>query len=257
MAATSRRGPSGVPPWVEPMLAKPDGGRLPSGPHLSYEDKLDGYRCCARVAADGTVVLTSRNGRDFTDEFAVLVTPLAQVFGGQAGMLDGEIVVYNAHGQVDFGLLQERRGRYPRHRRVVGGGEPVETVDVRFMAFDLLRLGGNDLLGRPYEERRGQLAALAMPDPYRVGLVRSVTYEHLRTERLTPEILLQRTAAAGYEGLVAKVRTSTYQPGARSDAWLKHPLTAKTDVLICAFRPGKGGLTGSLGGLLLGAHDPA
>ena len=49
---------------------------------------------------------------------------------------------------------------------------------------------------------------------------------------------------------------STYQPGVRSDAWLKHPLTAKTDVLICAFRPGKGGLTGSLGGLLLGAHDP-
>ena len=41
MAATSRRRPSDVPPWVAPMLAKPDGGRLPSGPHLSYDDKLD------------------------------------------------------------------------------------------------------------------------------------------------------------------------------------------------------------------------
>ena len=28
-------------------------------------------------------------------------------------------------------------------------------------------------------------------------------------------------------------------------------------MLICAFRPGNGSLAGSLGGLLLGAHDPA
>lgn len=220
MAMTSGRGPSGVPPWVEPMLAQQDHGRLPSGPHLSYDDKLDGYRCCARVATDGTVVLTSRNGRDFTDEFAVLVTPLARIFEGRVGVLDGEIVAYNEHGEVDFGLLQERRGRYQRHRRATRPIESIDDVDVRFMAFDLLHLGASDLIGQPYDNRRAQLAALPMPDPYRVGLVRSVTYDHLRTERLTPEMLLQRTAAAGYEGLVAKVRTPTYQPGARSDAWL-------------------------------------
>lgn len=43
--------------------------------------------------------------------------------------------------------------------------------------------------------------------------VRSVTYEHLRTERLTPEILLQCAAAAGYEGLMMKLRTAGYQLG--------------------------------------------
>lgn len=41
MATTSQRRSSDVPPWVTPMLAKPDGGRSPSGPHLSYDDKLD------------------------------------------------------------------------------------------------------------------------------------------------------------------------------------------------------------------------
>ena len=71
-------------------------------------------RSCVRVGADGTAVLTSRNGNDFTDEFAVLVEPLAQVFDGRAGVLDGEIVAYNAHGEIDFQLLEERRGHYQR-----------------------------------------------------------------------------------------------------------------------------------------------
>ncbi|WP_328617213.1 hypothetical protein OHS18_13305 [Amycolatopsis sp. NBC_00355] len=34
-------GASRVPAWVEPMLAKADGGRLRSGPEWAYEYKLD------------------------------------------------------------------------------------------------------------------------------------------------------------------------------------------------------------------------
>lgn len=40
--ATRREPASGVPVWIEPMLATPDGGRLPSGPEWAYEYKLDG-----------------------------------------------------------------------------------------------------------------------------------------------------------------------------------------------------------------------
>lgn len=259
MAATSRHGESSVPAWVEPMLAKPDGGRLPVGPQYSYEDKLDGYRCCARVGTTGTVVLTSRNGLDFTDEFAGLVEPLAAIFDGRAGVLDGEVVAYNTAGRIDFELLQERRGHYQRHHHSVHRDEPsdrVGEIDVRLLAFDLLRLESTSLLDRPYGERRELLTALPTPDPYRVSVVRAITYDELRTDRLTPEVLLQRTVDAGYEGLVAKVHGSTYQPGRRSDSWLKHPAINTAEVLICAWRPGQGGLAGSLGGLLLGAHDP-
>ncbi|MEU6148457.1 DNA ligase D [Actinosynnema sp. NPDC047251] len=250
MAATSQRGQTGVPAWVEPMLAKADGGRLPSGPAWRYEDKLDGYRCAVRVAAAGAVALTSRNGLDLTAEFSELVDPIARVFAGRAGVLDGEVVAYDERGRIDFGLLQERRGR---HRRHVDGPH---RVDVRFLAFDLLRLGDADLLREPYDERRGLLTSLPMPDPYRVDIVRAITHDRLRADRLTPEALLRRTADAGYEGLVAKLGSSTYQPGHRSDAWLKHPVTVTTEVVVCGWRPGKGGLSGSVGGLLLGAHDP-
>lgn len=45
MAHADRGAHSEVPAWIEPMLAKPDGGRLPSGPQWSYEIK---WNFCAR-----------------------------------------------------------------------------------------------------------------------------------------------------------------------------------------------------------------
>jgi bifunctional non-homologous end joining protein LigD len=37
MARTTRQDSSLVPGWVEPMLAKPDGGLLREGPEWAYE----------------------------------------------------------------------------------------------------------------------------------------------------------------------------------------------------------------------------
>jgi YD repeat-containing protein len=96
----------GVPTWIEPMLAKPAGQRLPSGSDWAFEYKLDGYRAAVRVAADGTTVLTSRNGIDFTDEFVSLVGVLDEALDGRAAVFDGEIVTYNDSGLVDFGLMR-------------------------------------------------------------------------------------------------------------------------------------------------------
>jgi bifunctional non-homologous end joining protein LigD len=237
------------------MLAKPDGGRLRSGPEWAYEYKLDGYRAAMRIAADGTTVLTSRNGIDFTDEFASLAGVLAEGLDGQAAVLVGEIVVYNEAGQVEFGLLQERRGRYQRHRSA-GRSGPFEDVAVRFVAFDLLRLGEAVLLGRPYDERRHLLSQLPMPDPYRVSVIPAFTFEELAADRVTPAMLLDRMAAEGKEGLVAKLRNSTYLPGRRPDSWLKHPLVQTQEVIVCGWRPGQNRFAGMLGGLLLGGHDP-
>jgi bifunctional non-homologous end joining protein LigD len=143
MVRSTRTGPASVPEWIPPMLAKPDGGHLPTGPGWAYEYKLDGYRAAMRIATDGTTVLTSRNGIDFTPEFAALAGVLGPALGGREAVLDGEIVVYNPDGQVDFGLLQKRRGRYRRYR----GTRPFQDpVAVRFLAFDLLRLGEQVLL---------------------------------------------------------------------------------------------------------------
>ncbi|KDN21917.1 DNA ligase D [Amycolatopsis rifamycinica] len=250
------RASSSVPGWVEPMLAKADGGRLREGPEWAYEYKLDGYRACMQIAGDGTTVLTSRNGIDFTHEFADLAGVLAPALHGRAAVLDGEIVVYNDAGQIDFGLLQERRGRYQTHRSSPRRTEPFHDVPVRFLAFDLLQLGTTSLLREPYEERRALLAGLAMPDPFRISVVRQFTFTELAADRRTPQDLLDHVAATGHEGLVAKLLRAPYVPGKRPDYWCKHALIQTTEVIICGWRPGQSRLSGSLGGLLLGGHDP-
>lgn len=79
---------SSVPAWMDPMLAKPDGGRLREGPQWAYEYKLDGYRVAMGIAADGTTVLTSRNGLDLTAEFAELTGVLTATLRGRAAVLD-------------------------------------------------------------------------------------------------------------------------------------------------------------------------
>lgn len=182
------------------MLAKPDRGRLREGPEWTYEYKLDGYRAAMRIAADGTTVLTSRNGNDFTAEFADLTGVLAPALEGQAAVLDGEVVVYNEAGRIDFGLLQQRRSRYQTHQSSIRRGQPFHhDVAARFLAFDLLQLGGESLLQAPYDERRARLAALPMPDPFRVSVVRAFTFTDLDADRHTPEQLLEHVAATGHE----------------------------------------------------------
>ncbi|WP_206784932.1 DNA ligase D [Amycolatopsis sp. MtRt-6] len=245
-----------VPAWIEPMLAKADGGRLRSGPEWAYEYKLDGYRAAMRIGQDGTTVLTSRNNIDFTAEFADLAGVLTPALDGRAAYLDGEIVVYGEDGRIDFERMQERRGRYVRHQSGPKGLE-FRDVPVRFLAFDLLRLGDRNLLATPYDERRRLLAELPMPDPYRVSVVRAVTFDELAADRRTPADFLADAASAGYEGVVAKLRSSAYSPGQRPDSWLKHPLIRTQEVIVCGWRPGQRSFTGTLGGLLLGAHDPA
>jgi bifunctional non-homologous end joining protein LigD len=215
------------------MLAKPDGGTLPAGPGWAYEYKLDGYRAAMRVAPDGTAILTSRNGIDFTSEFPELAGVLAPALHGRAAVLDGEIVTYDEEGQVDFGLLQQRRGRYRRHR----GPAPFhDDVAGRFVAFDLLLLGDQVLLDHTYDQRRRLLTSIDMPDPYRVSIVPAITAQDLAADRLTPETLLDRITREGQEGLLSKMRSATYTPGRRSDAWRKHPLIQTTEVIVCGWR---------------------
>jgi bifunctional non-homologous end joining protein LigD len=201
-----------------------------------------------RVAADGTMALTSRNGNDLTEEFAVLADELGDALGGRAAVLDGELVVLNEAGQPEFGLMQERRGRFQQ-------GYSVADEPVRYLVFDLLRLGEATLFTQPYDRRRTLLEQLNLPNPERITVVPSFTHTTLTHLGLTPSDLLTRAAAAGYEGLVAKRRASRYHPGQRSLEWRKHPLIRTQEVIVCGWRPGKGRRAATIGALLLGAHD--
>lgn len=241
MPQKNNRQDNALPAAVEPMLATPDGGELRDDPRYVYEWKWDGYRALMRVAADGTVALTSRNGNDFTARYPELSRGVGDAFRGEPVVLDGEIVALDERGRPDFGLLQNRRtaGR-----------------SVSYFAFDALLVGDDRLLSEPYRHRREVLEHVGPGDKRILTVTPAYDRDRLAASELTPARLLDIAAESGLEGLVYKRADSRYRPGRRSPEWLKHPLIQAREVVIGGWRRGQGSRAGTFGALLLGAYDP-
>src|SRR3954447_21714011 len=140
-----------VLPPVPPMLSKGIASfdALPAGADLIFEPKWDGFRCI--VFRDGDeVILGSRNERPLTRYFPELVDALARELPDKI-VVDGEVVVPGAMG-LDFDALQQRI--HPADSRV---RRLAEETPASFIAFDLLAIGGRDLMEAPFVERRGAL----------------------------------------------------------------------------------------------------
>lgn len=208
------------------------------GEKWAFEMKWDGYRILAGVSGGG-VVLSSRNGKDYTGHFPQL-QELAKLVPDGA-VLDGEVVALDENGRPDFGALQALH---------TGDVEP-EAVEIRYMVFDILSVGepgqaGRSLMRTPYEERREILR-----DTVSEGEYVSVPPAHTGT-------LEQATAVSRelkLEGVVAKRLGSVYLPGKRGSAWLKMKFQIHQEVVVVGVREGKGSRAGGIGSLLLAVPD--
>jgi bifunctional non-homologous end joining protein LigD len=243
MPARTKELPAESPTLVRPMLATP--GEVPTAPGWAYEFKWDGVRAVTSVDGD-RVRAVSRNGLDITGCYPELDT-LAELLGGREAVLDGEIVSLDRAGRPDFGLLQSRM-HVQRPSTAL-----LRRVPVAYFVFDLLYLDGGRLLDATYGQRRELLAGLRLD-----GRARAVT-----VPRWWPgwpgdgEAVLAAAREHGLEGVVAKRMDSRYEPGRRSRAWVKTALTQTMDVVIGGWKPGEGHRSGTIGSLLLGAHDGA
>lgn len=219
---------------MRPMLATLTES-VPAGPGWVHEVKWDGMRVLAE-AKGGTLTLTSRSGRDVTASFPELA-PLADLYDDM--LLDGEVVAM-VDGLPSFAGLAERM-HVTESRRAA---KLAASRPVTFMAFDLVRLLGQDLSGQSWSARRELLEQLDLDGPrWQVP----PTYED-------GEGLLAATADQGLEGIVSKRRTSSYSPGRRSPDWLKLPHRDSESVVIGGWRPEVGGSL--LGAVLVGVPGP-
>jgi DNA ligase D-like protein (predicted ligase) len=183
--------------------------KLPEGPDWLYELKFDGYR--ALLLKDGdTVSIISRNRKDLTRAYPSVVAAARKLKARQA-VLDGEIVAHDLHGRPSFQALQH--STQPR--------------TIVFYAFDVLHLDGADLTHRPLEERRAHL-------PQVVGDSGLVVSHDLRGSAAQ---VVEAVRALGLEGVIAKRRDSTYEPGERSGSWVKLKLDLQQEFVIGGFRP--------------------
>jgi DNA ligase D-like protein (predicted ligase)/DNA ligase D-like protein (predicted polymerase)/DNA ligase D-like protein (predicted 3'-phosphoesterase) len=212
---------------LTPMLASEGSVTNLKASQWAFEGKWDGYRLL--VDADhGTVRLRSRRGRDVTHEYPQL-RALAADLADHHVVLDGEVVALDASGVPRFSEMQNR----------------VRATRVEYWAFDLLYLDGRSLLRAKYQDRRQLLETLAGG----AGLV-------------VPDLLpgdgaeaLEYSRKRRWEGVVAKKRDSTYQPGRRSASWIKDKHWHTQEVVIGGWRAGEGGRTSGIGSLLMGIPD--
>jgi len=217
---------------------------LPRGSDWCYEVKWDGVRALADTTS-GVLRLRGRSGRDITAAYP----ELAGLGLLPAAVVDGEIVVL-AGGVPSFEALAERMHvRDGARARVLAARSPVT-----FVAFDLLVLDGEDLTRRPLDERRAALESLALPGRAQL----SPSYPDL-------DPLWDVTLDHGLEGVLAKRRSSTYQPGRRSPDWVKAAHRRTRVAGVVGWRAegtneaGRRAVPGAgpLGAVLLGAPDAA
>jgi ATP-dependent DNA ligase len=213
-------------PVLKPQLAVTR-KELPTGGEWAYESKLDGFRAIVFVDGDD-VYVQSRGGKALARYFPELE------FEPGRYVLDGELVIRDAEGNIEFDALQSRIHPAESRIKLLSKEIPVE-----YNAFDLLAEGDESLLDTPLGERRKRLEALAE----RTGL--QLTTLTQDTEQA--EEWLRRT-----EGTMAKQLDAPYQPGKRR-GMAKVKREREIDCVVLGWRPGKE--EGTVGSLILGLYD--
>ena len=191
-----------------PMLATLTDAPPRDERNWAYELKYDGFRAVAAIV-DGKVAMWSRNELDLAPRFPAVIAALSKMKLPDV-VLDGEIVVLDEHGAPRFQLLQQ--------------GDRREVIVV----FDILWLDSEDLRKRSYDERRAILVKMLTRTPSAVKVA-----ERLETGG---DAALERAKKSGWEGIIAKHRTSIYA-GRRSKEWLKIKAIHEQELIVVGWNP--------------------
>jgi bifunctional non-homologous end joining protein LigD len=167
----------------------------PAGSGWLHEVKHDGFRILAFKQGE-RIQIWSRRGADFTDRFLNIADAVRGLPADDA-LMDGEAVVFSDDGWSDFVALLTKRG----------------WLMALFVAFDLLRLNGDDLRQRPLEARREALMRL---------VARRRGDGVMFSEALAEDgaVVFAKACEFGVEGIVSKRAGSFYRSGP-SRNWLK------------------------------------
>jgi len=218
----------------KPMLAKTANAPFSSKDWI-FEVKWDGIRAISYINKELTI--ESRNKKELKTNFPELeeLTNLTE-----HAVLDGEIILMR-NGKVDFGtLLQRVQASSSKDIKKLQQKYPV-----LYILFDILEKDGNSLLDKPLIERKKILEETVKEGK---NVILSVYAEEKGKEYYTA------TIQKGLEGVMAKKKNSNYEPGKRSNAWLKIKPTKECDCAIFGYTKGTGNRDETFGALILGLY---
>ncbi|MBA3912543.1 MAG: ATP-dependent DNA ligase [Acidobacteriales bacterium] len=230
-----------VRPPFPPEEAR-SGQELPAEQGWSYEPKWDGFRCLAFRSGD-EVLLQSKAGQPLGRYFPELISGL-RALGHRKFVLDGEIVIFHADGQLAFDELLMRI--HPAESRIK---KLSRETPVTLMCFDLLvDEKGRPLVELPRGQRRDRLTEFLEGEDEQ-GMIR---VSPTTLDRAEAEGWMQSFGARGLDGVVAKKVDSPYLSGERT-AMVKVKRMRTADCVVGGFRYAEKG--GGIGSLLLGLYN--
>jgi ATP-dependent DNA ligase len=144
-------------------------------------------------------------------------------------VIDGEVVALDEQGRPSFNLLQNYGSA---------------AAPVVYFAFDVMVLGGRNVMREPLSVRRDLLEKKVLPK-----LREPVRYTPPLDASLP--VLIESVKAHGFEGLVAKRLDSRYEPGLRSGAWMKMRVNRGHEFVIGGYTHG----TTTLDALIFGYYE--
>ena len=222
--------PAALPDALEPQLATLVDAPPANPAEWLFEVKYDGYRLLARVEGQ-QVQLYTRNGNDWTHKLEPLRAALVRA-GLPSGWYDGEIVVPDAEGRPDFGLLQQ-------------AFDGKRAGSIVYFLFDAPYLDGADLRALPLTERRARLQQV-------LEKVRDPMLRLSMEIDAAPEQMLAAACDMGLEGVIGKRRDAPYV-ARRSRDWIKLKCAQRQEFVIGGYTDPQGARTG-IGSLLLGVY---
>jgi len=233
--------------------------RLPSAEDIikkigkaAVEAKYDGFRVQLHKDKDH-IEMFSRNLERTTHMFPEIKEAVRKYINADTAIIEGEALAYNeATGELfPFQVTIQRKRKH-------GIEELAKTYPLRYFAFDLLYVDGEDYTPKPFEERREKLKKIIKKNPVISLSELLITDDH---EEITK--YFDDAVSRGLEGLVAKRLDASYAAGSRNFNWIKlkrsyrGELADTIDVCIVGYFRGKGTRASFGVGALLGAvYDP-
>lgn len=176
------------------------------GRDFSCEYKYDGQRAQVHCDEKGKVTIFSRHLEVMTDKYPDLVALVPKIRGEGVSsfILEGEVVAVDR----ESGELKTFQTLANRARKDVVIG--AVTIDVCLFAFDLMYLNGEELLNRPFRERRDMLRSLFIETPHHFTWVKSLDATSSDTETVSD--FFKSALELKCEGIMVKVLDNLPNP---------------------------------------------
>ena len=194
------------------------------------ERKYDGIRLMLHKSTDarGSILCGAytRNRGDWLEQISGLDATIRSI-PAQTAIIDGEL----------FGtVLDIESGSRPASVYEVYAtlqGEPSRPVSLRFAAFDVIYLNGQDLTPQSLAHRRQVLSALLAPvTQVQTPIPLSVSEGQEAQSKDDVNRLFQHFRAQGYEGVITKDLAAPYLLATRDPNWKKRKPEITLDLVI-------------------------